>query len=232
MRTLKNTCRATKIAVYDKYGYMPPMSWNIDLVLDVNSSFNSLVRTGKAMFPIELLTGKPLERLRGLRGFPWGSVVLTKPPKKNEAASINVPKADYSVVVRRMWDRSGVLKVYQIVSGKYAYRLQAKKVAMVPEWVLNKLQNLNPSAVLGYEDDYNDEIFKDLSANQIDAFENDADNPELPGLEQLSDLLESESVDKEQVRELIQEVLIVSINYKCSITGSLRISTQHNQQLH
>lgn len=158
--------------------------------------------------------------------------MLTKPPKKNKAASINVPKADYSVVVRRMWDRSGVLKVYQIVSGKYAYRLQAKKVAMVPEWMLNKLQNLNPSAVLGYEDDYNDEIFKDLSANQIDAFENDADNPELPGLEQLSDLLESESVDKEQVRELIQEVLIVSINYKCSITGSLRISTQHNQQLH
>lgn len=143
--------------------------------------------------------------------------MLTKPPKKNKAASINVPKVDYSVVVRRMWDRSGVLKVYQIVSGKYAYRLQAKKVAMVPEWVLNKLQNLNPSAVLGYEDDYNDEIFKDLSANQIDAFENDADNPELPGLEQLSDLLESESVDKEQVRELIQEVLIVSINYKCSI---------------
>ncbi len=208
IRTLKDTCRATKIGVYDKYGYMPPMSWNIDLVLDVNSSLNAVVRSGKSLSPIELITGKPPDRLRGLRGLPWGSIILTKPPKRSEAANINEPKAEYSVVVRRAWDRSGVLKVYQIQSGKYAYRLQAKKVATVPEWVLTKLQGINQNAVIGYEDDDGSELAKGLSPNSNEEIDELLADLESPALDRLSELLDSNgTVDREEVRGLIEEVL-------------------------
>ena len=153
IRLLKDHCRATKMGVLDKYGYVPPTSWNLDLVLDVNSCLNGLVKVGKEVSPYELFTGKPPDRLRGVRGLPWGSIVLTKPPKTAEASKINTPKADYSVVVRRMRDKAGVIKVYQIETGKFAYRLQVKKVADIPEWVLNKLNAIKPDASIGYEDE-------------------------------------------------------------------------------
>ena len=207
IRTLKDTCRATKLGVYDKYGYMPPMSWNVDLVLDVNSSLNAVVKSGKTVSPIELLTGKPPDRLRGLRGLPWGSVVLTKPPKRNEASNINHPKADYSVVVRRMWDRSGVIKTYQVLTGKFAYRLLAKKVATIPEWVLSKLQNINPNVAIGYEDDIDDETIKSLSENAEGDINDVMADMEHPALDRLTELLDSDEADKDQVRELIKEVL-------------------------
>ena len=153
IRLLKDHCRATKLGVLDKYGYLPPSSWNLDLVLDVNSFLNTIVKDGKQASPFELFTGKPPDRVKGLRGLPWGAIVLTKPPKLNNTANVTNPKADYSVVVRRLRDRAGVIKVYQVETGKFAYRLQAKKVAEVPEWVLNKLRAVNPNTTIGYEDD-------------------------------------------------------------------------------
>ena len=207
IRTLKDTCRATKIGVYDKYGYMPPMSWNVDLVLDVNSSLNVVVRSGKSKSPIELLTGNPPDRLRGLRGLPWGSVILTKPPRRSEAANINEPKAEYSVVVRRMWDRSGVIKVYQVLSGKYAYRLLAKKVATIPEWVLAKLQVINQNAVIGYEDDSDTDSVKALSDGSVGDINAVISDLESPALEKLSILLDSDEIDRDEVRDLLKEVL-------------------------
>jgi Reverse transcriptase (RNA-dependent DNA polymerase) len=172
------------MGVYDKLGFMPPPQWNVDLVLDVNSSMNSLVKYGKDKSPIELFTGQVPDRLRGLRGHPWGSIVLTKPPKTNAAASMDNPKADYSVVVRRYWDRSGILKVYQVLTGKYAYRLQAKKVLHPPEWVLSKLRAIDPKAEIGYEEEtytdaelhnqklYFDEDNVELNENELRMVEN------------------------------------------------------------
>ena len=113
VRMLKDNCRATKLGVIDKYSYIPPTSWNLDLILDVNSCLNMMVKNGREASPYELFTGKPPDTQRGIRGLPWGSVVLTKPPKTHEASKINTPKADYSIVVR-LRDRAGVIKVYQI----------------------------------------------------------------------------------------------------------------------
>ena len=83
IRLLKDHCRATKLGVLDKYGYLPPSSWNLDLVLDVNAGLNTIVKSGGVASPFELFTGKSPDRLRGLRGLPWGAIVLTKPPKVN-----------------------------------------------------------------------------------------------------------------------------------------------------
>jgi len=47
---------------------------------------------------------------------------------------------------------TGVLKVYLVQSKKYAYRLHFTR-AVVPEWVLENLKNLNPDVNIGFEDE-------------------------------------------------------------------------------
>ncbi len=69
---------------------------------------------------------------------------------KQLAADLTVT-GEWAVVVRRMMNGTGVLKVYLVQSKKYAYRLHIKR-AKAPEWVLEALQDLKTSAI-GFEID-------------------------------------------------------------------------------
>ncbi len=57
----------------------------------------------------------------------------------------------WEVVVRRIMNGTGVLKVYLIQSKKYAYCLKFVR-AIAPEWVLAALKNIGADANIGFED--------------------------------------------------------------------------------
>jgi hypothetical protein len=117
---------------------------------------------------------------------------------------MDVPKADYSVVVRRYWDRSGILKVYQVNTGRFAYRLQAKKVLHPPEWVLSKLRAVDPKGEIGYEpDEYSDEDLLDP-----DKYE-DEDKVDLTDkeIEMIDNYDANAIVNAAEARELVERVL-------------------------
>ena len=61
------------------------------------------------------------------------------------------------MVVRRLMNLSGVIKVYLIGSKKYAYRLKFKR-AMIPEWVVTAMHSISDGAVIGFEDNPEEEI--------------------------------------------------------------------------
>ena len=61
------------------------------------------------------------------------------------------------MVVRRLTNHSGVLKVYLIGSKKYAYRLKFKR-AVVPEWVVTAMNSISEGAVIGFEDNPEEEL--------------------------------------------------------------------------
>jgi hypothetical protein len=54
---------------------------------------------------------------------------------------------EWAVIVRRIMNGTGALKVYSVQSTKYAYRLHFKR-AKAPDWVLEELQNLQAHAIV------------------------------------------------------------------------------------
>ena len=54
-------------------------------------------------------------------------------------------------------NHSEVIKVYLIGSKKYAYRLKFKR-AMIPEWVVTAMNSISDGAVIGFEDNPEEEI--------------------------------------------------------------------------
>ena len=146
IRIIRVKARSTKAGVRDKYGYLPPNQFNMDLCLDCVQVINRLPKTGQDKSPYEIFTGKEVDYLRDFRA-EWGEILLVKKPKQL-ASDLNVT-GEWAAVVRRIMNGTGVLKVYLVQSKKYAYRLHFKR-AKAPEWVLEELQNLKTSAI-GFE---------------------------------------------------------------------------------
>ncbi len=118
----------------------------MDLCLDCVQLMNRFPKTGQVKSPYEIITGKEVDYLRDFRA-EWGEILLVKIPKQL-ASDLNVT-GKWAVVMRRIMNGTGVLKVYLVQSKKYAYRLHFKR-AKAPEWVLEELQNLKTSAI-GFE---------------------------------------------------------------------------------
>jgi hypothetical protein len=97
----------------------------------------------------ELFTGNQTDYMRDLR-VEWGEPVVVKKPK--EIVSDLKVTRQWGVVVRRMTNGTGVLKVYLVQSKRYAYRLHFMR-AVAPEWVLESLKELNPDMNIGFEAD-------------------------------------------------------------------------------
>jgi hypothetical protein len=78
----------------------------------------------------------------------WGEPIMVKKPK-GLSSDLRVT-GQWAVVVRRIMNMTGVLKVYLIQTKKYAYRLKFVR-AIAPEWVLEALKNISADANIGFE---------------------------------------------------------------------------------
>ncbi len=65
----------------DKYGYIPPNQFNMDLCLDYVQIMNRLPKSGQAKSSYEISTGKEIDFLRDFSA-EWGKILLVKKPKQ------------------------------------------------------------------------------------------------------------------------------------------------------
>jgi hypothetical protein len=121
IRTIRVKVRKTKAGVRDRYKYLPPNQFNMDLCIDCLSVMNRIPKVNQEKSPYEIFTGKKVDYLRDFRA-EWGEPTIVKKPK-GIASDLKVT-AEWAVVVHQIMNGSGVLKVYLIQSQKYAYRLQ------------------------------------------------------------------------------------------------------------
>ena len=119
IRQIREVARATKAGVRAEFGYIPPDAFNIDLCKYAAIVLNRGVRLGYTVSPYELFTGMKLDVMRDLR-VAWGEVVVVKKPK-GISSDLRVT-GQWAVVVFSYFNRSGVIKVYLVESGKYAHR--------------------------------------------------------------------------------------------------------------
>jgi hypothetical protein len=122
--------------------------------------------------PYELFTGRAIDLKRDFRADQGEPIIVKKP--KGISSDLAVT-GQWAVVVRRIMNGTGVLKVYLIQSKKYAYRLRFVR-AVAPEWVLEALNNVDLNASIGFEEgaeaDFQeavDRIMKDKEGQAIDA---------------------------------------------------------------
>lgn len=148
IRLIREKARATKAGVRAIYGYMPPNQFNVDLCLDTISVLNRTRRENQAQTPFELFTGGAIDYERDFR-CRWGELVIVKKPK-GVSSDLRVT-GEWAVVVRRLMNKTGVIKVYLIGTRKYAYRLQFRR-AIVPEWVISALNAIGDRTI-GFEDE-------------------------------------------------------------------------------
>jgi len=171
IRLVREKARATKAEA--KFQYLPPNQFNMDLCLDSISVLNRIPKQGKEKTPYELFTGNQTNYMRDLR-VEWGEPIVVKKPK--EVASDLKVTGPWGVVVRRMMNGTGVLKVYLVQSKRYAYRLHFTR-AVAPEWVLESLKELNPDMKIGFEIDSQNyeeemsEVVADEENKQEDAYD-------------------------------------------------------------
>ena len=150
IRNIRVKARKTKAGVREKYNYLPPNQFNMDLCLDSIQVMNRIPKMNQEKSPYELFTGKKVDYLRDFR-VEWGEPIITKKPK-GIASDLNVT-GEWAVVVRRIMNGTGVLKVYLINSRKYAYRLQFQR-AIAPKWVLDALNEVsNRNTSIGFEEE-------------------------------------------------------------------------------
>ena len=150
IRNIRVKARKTKAGVREKYKYLPPNQFNMDLCLDSIQVMNRIPKINQEKSPYELFTGKKVDYLRDFRA-EWGETIIAKKPK-GIASDLNVT-GEWAVVVRRIMNGTGVLKVYLINSRKYAYRLQFQR-AIAPKWVLDALEQVsNRNTSIGFEDE-------------------------------------------------------------------------------
>ena len=158
IRLIREKARATKAGVRAIYGYMPPNQFNVDLCLDTISVLNRTKRENQELSPYELFTGGTIDYERDFR-CRWGELVIVKKPK-GVSSDLRVT-GEWAVVVRRVMNKTGVLKVYLIGSRKYAYRLQFRR-AIVPEWVTAAMNAIGDRNI-GFEDESVEEPVLDIS---------------------------------------------------------------------
>jgi hypothetical protein len=134
--------------VRSKYNYLPPNQFNVDLVLDSIQVLNRIPKEGKTKSPYELFTGKSIDYLRDMR-VDWGEPIIVERPR-GIASDLTVT-GQWAVVVRRIMNGTGVLKVYLIQQKKYAYRLKFQR-ARAPQWVMEALNSISKETNIGFED--------------------------------------------------------------------------------
>ena len=148
IRLIRGKARATKAGVHAKYGYIPPNQFNMDLCLDSIQVLNRIPKENITKSPYELFTRRKIDILRDFRA-DWGEPIIVKKPK-GIVSNLHVT-GQWGVVVKRVMNGTGVVKVYLIQSKRYAFRLNFKR-AIPPEWVLDALNNINLSNTIGFED--------------------------------------------------------------------------------
>jgi len=168
IRLIREKARATKAGVRMKFGYLPPNQFNMDLCMDCISVLNRIPKQNQEKTPYELFTNRKTDHKRDFR-VEWGEPVVVKKPK-GITSDLNVT-GQWGVVVRRVMNGTGVLKVYLVQSKKYAYRLHFTRAA-APEWVLEDLKNLNPDMSIGFEEEdhvVNEDLREPNEDDQADA---------------------------------------------------------------
>jgi hypothetical protein len=148
IREVRIKARSAKAGVRSKYNYLPPNQFNVDLVLDSIQVLNRIPKEGKTKSPYELFTGKSIDYLRDMR-VDWGEPVIVERPR-GIASDLTVT-GQWAVVVRRIMNGTGVLKVYLIQQKKYAYRLKFQR-ARAPQWVMEALSSISKDTNIGFED--------------------------------------------------------------------------------
>ena len=148
IRLIRGKARSSKAGVRERYGYLPANQFNMDLCLDTIGVLNRIPKEGKPLTPLEAFTGKKPDWVRDLRA-EWGETVVVKKPK-GIASDLKV-SGEWCVIVRRIMNGSGVLKVYLIQSRKFAYRLKFRR-AKAPDWVLGALNSISVNQSIGLED--------------------------------------------------------------------------------
>ena len=113
----------TKAVDREMYKYLLPNQFNMDLCLDSIQVMNRIHKKGRDKSPYILFMGKKVDYLCDLRA-NWGEPIIVKKPK-GIALDLTVT-GQWAVVVSRIMNGSGALKVYLIQSRKYAYRLQCQ----------------------------------------------------------------------------------------------------------
>jgi hypothetical protein len=110
---------------------------------------NCIPKVNQEKSPHELFTGKEVDYLRDFRA-EWGEPIIVKKPK-GVTSDLRVT-GKWGVVVRRIMNGTGVLKVYLVQSRKYAYRLQFR-CAKAPFWVLESLEDMSKNNMtIGFEE--------------------------------------------------------------------------------
>ena len=148
IRLIREKARATKAGVRAMYGYMPANQFNVDLCVDTISVLNRTMRVGQHSTPFEIFSGEQIDYVRDFR-CRWGELVIVKKPKG--IASDLRATGEWAMVVRRMMNGTGVIKVYLIGSKKYAYRLKFKR-AVPPEWVIIAMNSIGDRNI-GFEEE-------------------------------------------------------------------------------
>jgi hypothetical protein len=118
IRLIREKARATKAGVRAKFGYLPPNQFNMDLCMDSISVLNRIPKQGQSETPFQLFTGKQIDLIRDFR-VEWGELVVVKKPK-GISSDLQVT-GQWGVVVQRIMNGTGVLKVYLVQSKRYAY---------------------------------------------------------------------------------------------------------------
>ena len=157
IRDIRRDARCTKAGSRADYGYTPPPQWNLCLLQDVVSVINRRVRPNETISPYEQFTGESPNDIRNW-GAKWGEPVIVEKPK-GISSDLGVT-GQWAVIVRRMFDGSGVNMVYILQSKKFAFRHKYVR-AIAPEWVKEILRNLNPSDEIGFEDTSTDYSLKE-----------------------------------------------------------------------
>jgi hypothetical protein len=153
IRNIRVKARKTKAGVREKFKYLPPNQFNMDLCLDSIQVMNRIPKIHQTKSPYELFTGKKVDYMRDFRT-EWGEPIIAKKPK-GIASDLTVT-GEWAVVVRRIMNGSGILKVYLINSRKYAYRLQFQR-AIALTWVLDTLEEVSSRGTgIGFEENENE----------------------------------------------------------------------------
>jgi len=176
IRLIREKARATKAGVRAKFGYLPPNQFNMDLCLDTIAVLNRIPKLDMEKTPCEMFTNGQVDYMRDFR-VEWGEPIVVKKPK-GISSDLKVT-GQWAVVVRRIMNGTGVLKVYLVQSKRYAYRLHFAR-AIAPEWVLENLKDLSDNIQIGFEEESQGSEDAGLEAvieeeKQVEVFDNTYD---------------------------------------------------------
>jgi hypothetical protein len=128
----------------------------------------------------------------------WGEPIIVKKPK-GIASDLQVT-GQWAVVVHRLLNGTGVLKVYLIQTKRYAFRLHFLH-AKAPEWVLEVLKDILPDNKIGFEADAK------VNYNKVMSMKDKVrENQDKVGNNQIEEEIEQPRVQETVVFEPIESV--------------------------